>query len=274
MSATNNYNLYKPESGESGWAQALNSNFDIIDTQIKSAHDSISNHTGLGSNKHTATQISTTDGSDVESKISTLFSSKANTNHTHDYANFTHAHSTGNVKNNDGTSLTTILEEYGSRFDSIENTLLFLSPDLEQVTVSAFITNQASGIRIMCSIVPLINVHNWNVKVMKTGRILAEVLSASSYIFIHEGSLEGVEDGETIEIIVTAISGQSTQTTTYSHKFKHIKTQIEERLNSVEQQLTIGNIIDAFAQDTDALQALANVLHSSNTLAQKVAELK
>ena len=30
---------------------------------------------------------------------------------------------------------------------------------------------------------------------------------------------------------------------------------------------------ETFAQDADALQALANVLHSSNTLAQKVSEL-
>ncbi len=274
MSETNNYNLYKPASGESGWAQALNSNFDIIDTQIKSAHDSISNHTSSGSNKHTASQISTADGSNVESKLSTLFSSKADTSHTHDYANSNHAHSTDSVKNNQGTSLTSILGQLDSKVGSIENTLKFLSPNLDKVTVSAFITNQASGIRIMCSLVPLINVHNWNIRVIKAGRTLAEATSASSYIFIHKDSLEGISDGETVEVVVTALSGQSSQTAVYSHKFMHINTHIEERLDSVEHQLTIGNIIDAFAQDADALQALANVLHSSNTLAQKVAELR
>ncbi|MFA7057289.1 MAG: hypothetical protein WC155_07000 [Candidatus Cloacimonadales bacterium] len=140
--------------------------------------------------------------------------------------------------------------------------------------MSAFITNQASGIRIMCSVVPLINIHNWNIRIIKAGRTLAEVLSASSFILIDEDSLEGISDGETVEVVVTAISGQSSQTAVYSHKFMHINTHIEDRLNSVEHQLTIGNIIDAFAQDADALQALANVLHSSNTLAQKVAELR
>ena len=274
MSETNNYKLYKPSSGESGWAQTLNSNFDIIDTQIKSSHDSITNHTGTGSNKHTASQVKTADGSDVESVLATLFSNKADTNHTHNYANYSHLHTTDSVKNNQGTSLTSLLSQFDSRIGSIENTMEFLSPDLEKVKVSAFITNQASGIRIMCSVVPLINIHNWNIRIIKAGRTLAEVLSASSYIFIHEESLEGVEDGEILEIVVTAISGQSSQTTVYSHKFVYIHTPIEERLSNVEHKLTIGNIIDAFAQDSDALQALANVLHSSNTLAQKVAELR
>lgn len=274
MPETNNYNLYKPESGESGWAQMLNNNFDIIDTQIKSVHDSIANHTGSGNNKHNASQISTTDGSDVESKLSTLFSSKADNAHTHNYASTSHAHGTDSVKNNQGTSLTSILSQYDNRLGSIENTLKFLDPDLSHVTVSAFITNQTSGIRIMCSLVPLINIHNWNVRIVKAGRTLAEVTSASSFIFIAEDSLEGINDGDIVEILVTAFSGQSSQTTAYSHKYEHISSHVEERLISIEQQLTIGNIIDAFAQDADALQALANVLHSSNTLAQKIAELR
>ncbi len=247
---------------------------DIIDTQIKSAHDSIINHTGSGSNKHTASQVKTTDGSNVETKLSTLFSSNADNTHTHDYASSSHAHSTDNIKNNEGTSLTSILSQNDSRLASIENTLKFLDPDLSNVTVSAFITNQTSGIRIMCSLVPLININNWNVRVIKAGRTLVDVTSASSYFFIQEDSLDGVLDGELVDIVVTAISGQSSQSSTYSHKFQHININIEERLVTVEEQLTIGNIINAFAQDADALQALANVLHSSNTLAQKVAELR
>lgn len=274
MSETNNYNLYKPGSGESGWAGALNSNFDIIDTQIKSAHDSIINHTGSGSNKHTASQVKTADGSDVESKLATLFSSKADINHTHNYANSSHTHTTDSVKDSQGTSLTSLLSRLDSKIESIENTLEFLSPNLKEVKVSAFITNRTNGIRIMCSLVPLINVHSWNISIIKAGRTLVETVSSSSYIFIHEDSLEGVENGETIEIMITAISGQSSQTTVYDHEFKHINTHVEERLTTIEEKLTIGNIIDAFAQDADALQALANVLHSSNTLAQKIAELR
>ena len=54
---------------------------------------------------------------------------------------------------------------------------------------------------------------------------------------------------------------------------KHICQSLQSICILIESQLTIGNIIDSFAQDADALQALANVLHSSNTLAQKVSEL-
>ncbi len=216
---------------------------DIIDTQIKSAHDSIANHTGLGNNKHTASQVKTTDGSDVETKLATLFSSKADNGHTHDYANSSHAHSTDNIKNNEGTSLTSILSQNDSRLASVENTLKFLDPDLSSVTVSAFITNQTSGIRIMCSVMPLINIHNWNIRIIKAGRTLAEVTSASSFFFIAEDSLDGIIDGDTVDIIVTAFSGQSSQTTTYSHKYEHISSNVEERLISIEHQLTIGNII-------------------------------
>ena len=69
MAETTNYNLYKPQAGESGWAQALNNNLDVIDGQMKSNQDGISNHTGTGSNKHNADQIKTTNGSNVESEI-------------------------------------------------------------------------------------------------------------------------------------------------------------------------------------------------------------
>ncbi|MCD4829744.1 MAG: hypothetical protein K8R90_09990 [Candidatus Cloacimonetes bacterium] len=71
----------------------------------------------------------------------------------------------------------------------------------------------------------------------------------------------------------TLSSSLSSKERTVQHTFYTTSLPLEERLNAIETQLTLGNIIDSFAQDEDALQALANVLHSSNTLAQKVSEL-
>ena len=38
---TTNYALYKPSSGETGWATAVNSNFDTVDSQMKTNADGI-----------------------------------------------------------------------------------------------------------------------------------------------------------------------------------------------------------------------------------------
>jgi len=98
-------------------------------------------------------------------------------------------------------------------------------------------------------------------------------MSASNYIFFDTGILTNIADGDVLTIITTVYSGLSSKSKSYSHTYHQSNNTIIDRLNAIETQLTIGNIIDSFAQDADALQALANVLHSSNTLAQKVSEL-
>ncbi|MCD4818319.1 MAG: hypothetical protein K8S23_06475, partial [Candidatus Cloacimonetes bacterium] len=164
-----------------------------------------------------------------------------------------------------------------SRIDSdilrIDNTLDLLLPDLTSVIISASIKNRPDGIRIICNTSPAINITNWILDITKNGNTVCETISSSSFIFINEEALIGVDNGDTLEITITALSGRTSKSRTYTHIFQHLNSHLEDRLSTVESQLTIGNIIDAFAQDSDALQALANVLHSSNTLAQKVAEL-
>ena len=249
MAETINYNLYKPEAGESGWAQALNTNLDIIDGQIKSNQDGNSNHTGTGSNKHNADQIRTANGSNVESEIAALISGKANTNHTH----------TLYAAQND--------------MDQVLNTLDILAPDLTNLTLFVNTSNRNGGIRITFVFNSNIYFTQALIQVEKNGVEIASVISTANLIYINESELTGVEEGDQLNIIVTVISGLSSKGKTVSHIYNHTNNNIIERLNVIETQLTIGNIIDSFAQDADALQALANVLHSSNTLAQKVAEL-
>ena len=199
---------------------------------------------------------------------------KSDINHTHsNYANIHHTHLAENIIMPDSLDVAHHIAQINSDIDTINNTLDLLLPDLTSVTISAIITNENGGIRIICNTQPVINISHWAISVAKKGNIILEMTSSSNYIFIYESSLTGVEDSDVLDITITAYSGLSTKAVTYSHTFHHIDTDLENRLYNIETQLTIGNIIDAFAQDQDALQALANVLHSSNTLAQKIAEL-
>lgn len=249
MAETINYNLYKPVAGESGWAQLLNNNFDVIDGQLKSNQNSIANHTGTGTNKHSAGQIQLDDGSDVQSVITGLKSGKADSNHSHtNYA------------------LQTDMEQVNSTLD-------ILAPDLTDFIILVSTANRNGGIRVSFGFSSNIHISQAIIQVEKNGVEIASLVTTTSMCYIYESDLIGVADGDQLTIIVTIVSGQNSKQKSVSHIFNHTNNDLEERLITVEAQLTIGNIIDSFAQDADALQALANVLHSSNTLAQKVAEL-
>ncbi len=273
MAETTNYNLYKPQAGESGWAQALNNNLDVIDAQMKSNQDGISNHTGTGSNKHNADQIKTANGSNVESEIAALISGKSDVNHTHNYSAPGHGHVADEVLMPDNQDVGHHINNINTDIATINNTLNLIIVDLTTVNLSAQISNRYGGIRVINNTSPVIHVSNWSVEVQKDGITLCEIYSSSNYIFIDGDLLTNVVEGDVLTIITTAYSGLSSKSKTYSHVFHETNNNIIERLNLIESQLTIGNIIDSFAQDADALQALANVLHSSNTLAQKVSEL-
>jgi hypothetical protein len=273
MAETTNYNLYKPQAGESGWAQALNNNLDVIDGQMKSNQDGISNHTGSGSNKHNADQIKTANGSNVESEIAALISGKADVNHTHNFSLPGHGHLADDVMMPDSQDVGHHIYNINNDIATINNTLDLIVVDLTDVNLSAQITNQYGGIRVICYTSPVINIANWNVEILRDGISICEIMSASNYIFFDTGILTNIADGDVLTIITTVHSGLSTKSKSYSHTYHQSNNTIIDRLNAIETQLTIGNIIDSFAQDADALQALANVLHSSNTLAQKVSEL-
>jgi len=273
MAETTNYSLYKPQAGESGWAQALNNNLDVIDAQMKSNQDGISNHTGTGSNKHNANQIKTANGSNVESEIAALISGKADVNHTHNYSSPSHGHLAEAVLMPDNQDIGHHINNINTDIATINSTLNLVIIDLTTVNLFAQITNRFGGIRVINNTSPVINVSHWSIEVQRGGVTICEIYSSSNYIFIDGDLLTNVNDGDELIVISTAYSGLSSKSKTYSHIFRETNNNVVERLNLIESQLTIGNIIDSFAQDADALQALANVLHSSNTLAQKVSEL-
>ncbi|MCD4829803.1 MAG: hypothetical protein K8R90_10285 [Candidatus Cloacimonetes bacterium] len=245
MPGTTNYNLYKPVAGESGWADEININFDVIDAQMMSNQNSITGHTGTGSNKHEASQIRTTDGSSVQ----TALNGKADAAHSHAaYA-------------------------LQSGLEAVESTLDLLAPDLTLVNLFVEVVNRGGGIRIHFYTDTGIYFTQAVIQVEKDGAEVANIVTSSSVVFIPGSDLSGIEDADVLSIKVILYSGLSSKERTVHHTFHTTTLPLEERLNAIETQLTLGNIIDSFAQDEDALQALANVLHSSNTLAQKVSEL-
>ncbi|MCD4650644.1 MAG: hypothetical protein K8S56_02490 [Candidatus Cloacimonetes bacterium] len=245
MANTTNYNLYKPIEGESGWATIINSNFDVIDSQMKSNQDSITGHTGTGKHKHEASQIRTSNGSDVQS----ILDGKANLSHTHS------------------------IYALQSEMEIIGNTLDLLAPDLTSVNLFIEAVNRDGGLRIHFYTDVSVYFTQAVLQIDKGGSGVSGVTTSSNVVFIPGSDLSGVVDADVIGITVILYSGLSSIEQTINHTFYLTPLPLESRVNVIEQQLTLGNIIDSFAQDEDALQALANVLHSSNTLAQKISEL-
>ncbi len=283
MPETTNFNLYKPVAGESGWAAALNGNFDTIDALLYSHQTSIDGHTGTGSNKHNAEQIRTSDGSDVQSALA----GKSSLHHSHqaediilpDNNDIGHHIDDINdalvVLQNGKADTEHEHSEYAlqTALDTVENTLDLLLPDLGSVTLSVDVVNRSGGIRILFNTSPTVHFTQAEILIEKDGSEVHHETVLSTYVFIDGSELSGVENGDVLNISVTLYSGLSSMIKKIDHTYATTTSPLEERIETIETQLTLGNIIDAFAQDEDALQALANVLHSSNTLAQKVSEL-
>jgi len=64
-STTPNYNLYKPDVGETGWGDDVNTSTDAVDTQIKVNEDAIALNTAKVTNVPTALSLGTIDGTTV-----------------------------------------------------------------------------------------------------------------------------------------------------------------------------------------------------------------
>jgi len=283
MPETTNFSLYKPVAGESGWADELNGNFDTIDALLYSHQTSIDGHTGTGSNKHNAEQIRTSDGSDVQATLA----SKASLHHSHQAEevilpdNLDIGHHIDDINDailalqNGKADVGHEHSEYAlqTALDTVENTLDLLLPDLEPLTLAVDVVNRGGGIRIQFSTTPQVHFTQAEILIEKDGVEVHHETVLSTCVFIAGSELSGVENGDVINLSVTLYSGLSSKIKKVDHTYATTTSPLEERIDTIETQLTLGNIIDAFAQDEDALQALANVLHSSNTLAQKVSEL-
>ena len=256
MNQTTNYSLNKPTENSNGWADPINSNFDTIDQILKANADNISTHA------HSADQIASQGpANNVQDALDNLNTTKANANHAHtDYA----------VPIASLQSRVTSIEE---DLSTINNTLDLLVPNLDGVSISASIVNRPGGIRINVSSQPVIRISYIGIVVIFEGSIIFDALSSSSSFFIHENALN-IGNNTTVQIKILVFSGETSKSAIYSHTFQHVNSDFENMVIDYMQLLTIPNILNALAQDDDSLQAIANKLHSSNTLAYKIAFLQ
>jgi len=193
--------------------------------------------------------------------LETAVAGKAAASHNHDaaYAAIDHAHSALE------SAISTLQDEstdYESRITALENLSGYLNPNLTTVEVSADISNLANGISIKISTNPDVYCRRYNVEIKKDGNIIFTGGGSADVIFISDSY--GFDDADLLQIRAQVISGESSYkySSWYDHTYQNQAAPI-----------TLQGIIDSFKQDNDAMQELANVVHSSNTLAQKVAEL-
>lgn len=251
MTETVNYGLKKPAAGENGWAADVNGNFDTIDSKMNDNESGLANHVAAGTNKHAASAIQAADGNSVEDKLAALAAGKSDTSHNHD----------GDYASQDD-------------MDAVENTLDLLAPDLSAQTLNVSVQNRNGGLRISFGFSTNIYWTNAQITIENADEEqLVTLITGASIAWIDGSDLTGVEADDVLTVTVVVNSGSSSKTRVVSHTFQETNNAIEDRLDTLESTMTIANLIDSFSQDASALQALANVLHSSNTLAQKVAEL-
>jgi len=199
MANTTNYNLTKPDSGASGWAGDVNANFDAIDGQMKSNADAVAGHTGAGTGKHTASQVSTSGSSDVQTQLD--------------------------------------LKAAQTDMDAVEAFVDLLSPNLTSVTVSATITNINGGVRIKGDTTPDIYITQWVIVVSEGGSQVCSVTSSSNVVFIPASDLTGVISGDTLSITVTAHAGESSKGVGFSHTYTYINSKQDDDLASLTASL-------------------------------------
>ncbi len=144
--------------------------------------------------------------------------------------------------------------------------------DMNAVSISASIRNTNGGIRVSCFTNPAVHVQSWRVIMEWKGSIYYDVYTSSSESFINMGNYPEIADGSTVNIIVEAISGKTSNSSAYFHKYVYVSTSIDLRITAVENNLAPQAIIDRLVQDENAITQIANILQHSNTLIRKLDE--
>ena len=183
---------------------------------------------------------------EIKSQIITLDSGKSDSGHTHSsYAL--------------ASNLTTLQD----RVAAIENLLAYLEPDLTAVDVTSSPTSAANGISAPVVVNPSIYVREYRVEArLPGGAVFYSGNSGSSLLFVPQET--SFDTGDDVEIRVGIVAG------TGAVKWSSWYTIYYSNTASV---MTVSEVVTAFKNDTAAIQELANALHDSNLLAQKIAEL-
>ncbi|MDD4157760.1 MAG: hypothetical protein PHY08_14450, partial [Candidatus Cloacimonetes bacterium] len=248
-SSTTNYNLYKPDPNQANVAGNLNNNLDTIDSLIKQLNDTKASLTALNG--------------------------KADAVHSHnDYA------------------LTTTLDEIATVVDEITTNVENLQENKldksEFLNLNEIITNKTPTISIngsssnsaMVTVVASLDssapILRWTFWVSSSANALGFTVSQNSPILtFNKGDTES-----TLNITVRATNPIGNTTTNEATASANISPYtgppfIINTLNRLDEiltnELTVERILDAIAQDSDVMQAQANVLQHSNILLEKLA---
>jgi hypothetical protein len=259
-----------PELGAAGpgYASDINAILDEAKAAINSNYDLISSlESVLNSHNHD-------DRYYTESEIDTMLES---------YAASSHNHITSAIQSaiEDGSGATglddVLLAIVGASTVPVSLTTLkswydVMNPDVSASTVSASMYDSWYGIRVAASISPNVYVRAWKVTIKLGAAVVYEATGAGNVFMVPS---DNFSDGDALSIQVVAYTGTTDATTSswYSHTYNENTHPMIASMQTQLDGLTVSAIVDAFAADADALQALANAVHSSNTLAQKVSEL-
>jgi hypothetical protein len=178
------------------------------------------------------------------------------------------------------TALETANAEKATQIENLENQiteinqkLSFFCVNLDAVNIVADISNIAGGIKIICRTEENISIPRWGVGIKKDGVVVWHGELSVSTLVLSDDIL-GVEEGDRLEIKITALSQDHAKSETFSHVFHETTTKMKEKLNNIEQNYTLDNFVDHFINKDLAMTELANRVHVSTTLASKIADLK
>ena len=242
ITTTSNYALRKPAAGDVGVAGDLNWNLDTIDGLIKAINDYLAGIPDALALKASAAE---------HQGLITIVDSKADTIHEHaQYAGQT-------------------------AFTELSEQVAAMIPDLNSVVISATITNNAGGLSISVSVSPSVTVSTFFIEILYNSAVVCNMGIMAGGVYVSREALAVLPDTAQIQVRITAMNVVSSRETTYNHNYVRTNAPWEGRIAEVQamiESLTVESIVTGFLNSDAAMTALANYVHSSNTLANKVAE--
>jgi uncharacterized protein YukE len=239
---TSNYHLRKPAAGDVGVAGDLNWNLDTIDGLIKTINDYLA-----GIPNALALKASLA----AHQALAEIVDGKAEATHSH-------AEYVGQTE-----------------FADLADQVATMIPDLASVALNGTISNHAGGLNINVSVNPSVPVATYMIEIEYNSAVVCNVGISAGGVHVSREALAALPSPAQIQVKITAMNAVSSQEKAYTHTYVRTaapwEAQIED-LQSAISSLTVESIVAGFLNSDDAMTALANYVHSSNTLAAKVAE--
>ncbi len=264
--------ITKPAVGSNGWGPTMNTNLDNIKSAVDANESNHSNHTTGEGTKHSASQISVNDAT-AENLQDALDAIIAEIDQHEDISSVGVKHKAVNITMNNGINLQ----------DQITAILSLITVNTDYVVISARVREIPGYISIDCSLSPAgVAPRFWRAVVSKregtgSSATVVEVLTQdffASRTSIPFDILPGVAVGNILYVKCFAYFSDTSyvEANEQSITYQGYETPVIERVRTLEEGLTLANIVDAVKNSEEILTLLSNSLQNSTTLARKVAE--